>query len=510
MGLRSKLWSEKNAYLILLIILWGVSSFFAIRQALYLFHNFRGILCDTAVTQNAMVNIVHGHIYRETAYCGPNVLGIHSHFIFLPMALIYALFPSVDFFFALQILGAQSFAFPIYWIANKELKRPLLAFFIALASLLNPMLSIFPIVPLHPEVWILPAVLWSYYFYLQKQPWGFWLCFVFAVCCGEHAAIIYAAMGVALLCGGTKVEWGRRYGWYALAGGVGWMLLAMGLIIPLFRSPVQYDNFASKYSHLGVGTPVQLLQFMLTNPVGVFAKICDAERWVHVFNLVGVSLFFSIASLESFILLLPLPLFWLMKNNEFYLQIHAYYFQFFFFSTAIGTIAFARRWELRARIVLLIAAAVVAGVNGFMLVHMYSIKSSWYSAGGEEAANEEIRREFEKIPLEAGVYASHRHSGELSNHVNMVMGDLREENLDFDRMINVRLGETTVRADQISYIVVDLVTDQPGIRELMVNRDHLQKRSDNIQRLIDSKKWKLIWNQHGVAILRRWNEAQAN
>lgn len=494
--------SEERVYFILLLVLWALSSLFAIRQLLYVYHNFRGVACDTAVVQNVIVNILHGNWFRETAYGGPNALGIHSHFIFLLMAPIYALWPSADTLSILQILGAQSLVFPLYAIGKEVLKQPFTAFLVALSGLLNPMLANLACVPLHPELFILPAVFWSYYFYLRDRPRCFWLCLIFAVCCGEHAAIIYVALGVALLFGEKRLAWGRRYGWFALAGGVCWLLFTMCVITPLFHSPGQYDNFASKYSDIGVSTPYQLVKRVVTDPGVLASKILDWKHWERSLGTIGFSLLFVFVSWESALLLLPLPLFWLMNNNELYLLIHAYYFQFLFFAACIGVLTFARRWGISTRIGR-IALILLVVSNGLFLTYEQWVLSKRHHAGGEEDINTAIRQEFTNIPVEAGVYAPHRFSAYLSNRVDMVMGDLKDEHLDFESMVNARVNETTVRAEQIDYIVVDLISDQCGLRLTMANQEQSQRRHDNIQHLLDTGRWELFWNEHDVVILRR-------
>lgn len=492
----------RDLYLILLTLLWILASLAAGRLVLQTYQNFRGVACDTAASQNAIVNILHGHWFRCTAYSGPHILGIHSHFIFLLLAPIYALIPSTDFFYILQNVGALSMVFPIYLIAEEILQKPKTAYLIAAASLLNPMLANNAIIPLHPEPWIMPAFFWSYYFYLRNRPAGFWLGFLFAVCCGELAAITYVALGIAWLFGQKRFDWTRRYGWFALAGGLAWTLFTMGWLMPFFRTAEQFNNFGSKYSEIGVATPLQLLHVLLTNPQLILSKLLDGVRWLRALTIVGPALFLSVASWESTLLLLPLPLFWLMNNGELFIQIHTYYYQFIFFASILGLIAFMRRWEYSTRVGKTVLISVLS-LNCLFLAYQYTIMTALYHGDGEEALNTELRREFARLPVNAGVYAPHRHSGYLSNRVNMVIGDLAETPFDFDAMLNARLAETTVRPDQIEYIVVDQITDQCGSRKRLLDTAASQKRHENIQKLLDTGRWQIVYNQEYVVILQR-------
>ena len=97
-------------------------------------------------------------------------------------------------------------------------------------------------------------------------------------------------------------------------------------------------------------------------------------------------------------------------------------------------------------------------------------------------------------------------AGQPVDRPNMVMGDLREDDLDFDAMIEAKAKTTDVHAAQIDYIVCDVDNDQCGWRQDNYDTETSKKRAANIQRLLESGEWKLFWNQSNVIILKRAGE----
>ncbi len=125
------------------------------------------------------------------------------------------------------------------------------------------------------------------------------------------------------------------------------------------------------------------------------------------------------------------------------------------------------------------------------------------AVGEDPGLSQKIHETFNKLPIEAGIYAPHRYSAYLSSHPDMVMGDLRDKDVDFDRMIEDKYPVTHVHASDIQYIVCDLLNDQCGWRQGGLNQDVIKRRADNIERLVQSGQWKIDSNEDNLVILRR-------
>jgi len=192
--------SEERFYFVLLSMVAAVMATVVSVFVVDLNRNFLISASDTSIFHNTLVNLMHGHGFRVTAYSGPNLLGQHCMFVLLLIAPVYALLPSVDMLFTLQVWVVYGAVIPLYLIAEETLRRSSTAFFVAIMALASPLLLQMSAAPFHPESGILASVLWSYFFYRRNHIAGFWFGFGLAVSCAEHAGLIYAALGLALFC----------------------------------------------------------------------------------------------------------------------------------------------------------------------------------------------------------------------------------------------------------------------------------------------------------------------
>jgi hypothetical protein len=200
-------------------------------------------------------------------------------------------------------------------------------------------------------------------------------------------------------------------------------------------------------------------------------------------------------------MLLPLPAYLLMSDQEFFLYFHAYYFSFLFFAGYIGLFHLLRRFEPAGQ-------SAMVGFSFFWLVAVLTLCywGGYYfqlSTAIDEPFSTMVRQEFAKIPADATVYGPHRYSVFLSNRVNFVMGDMPPEGTDFDTMVENEYNRFNVHPDQIDYIVSDYWTDQCGYRRGFASEQDTQKREDAINRLVASGKWEIAWQVNDAVILQR-------
>ena len=493
--------SEARFYLVLLSIAAALVAMVMTFFALDLHRNFLTIACDTAAFQNTIVNTLDGRWYRDTAYDGPNYLGLHNIFALILIAPIYALYPSPDLLFLLQVWGVYSTVIPLYLLGVEILRKPITAFFIAATALASPLFLHMALAPFHPESWILAAVLWSFFFYRRNQWVGFWVSLCFGLSCGEQAALIYAALGLAWLLCEDGMAWRKKYAMFTLVAGFAWLILSVGVIIPLMHHPAQIKMVANHYSNWGVESVPGLAGAAIHDPLRALGLLLAPSRWLQLLSLVGLPLFLAFFSPRALILLVPLPMYFMMTDQEFFLYFHAYYYQFAFLAGYLGLIfVLSRREKLNRLGVSLLGATTLLNI---LLLFSASILYLNLDMGRDPAFSGALHQAFSAIPREAAVYSPHRYSAYLSNHENMVMGDLRQENLDFNAMIEAKFATTTVHSKDIDYIVCDVQNDQCGWRQGGYNPDTVKLRTANINRLLQSGQWRVQWSQDGVVILQR-------
>jgi uncharacterized membrane protein len=495
--------SESQFYLILLLVAASVTTVLMLNLDVDVHQNFLTIACDTAAFQNAIVNTLHGSWFRDTVYDGPNILGLHTTFILLLIAPIYAAFPSVNTLLTLQVCMVYGAVIPLYLVGVEILKKPVSAFVIAGAALASPLLIHMAMSPFHPETWISTTVLWSYFFYFRNNPIGFWVSLAFAVSCGEQAALIYASLGLALLIINDGLAWRKRYALWCITASIGWLLLAMIIIMPLMHTPGQTNLFTYHYSDWNIQSGFELIAVPFRHPIQCLVMLFGLGRWEYIAGMVGLPLFLSLFSRRSLFLLGLFPVYFLMSDQVFFQPYHAYFYQFALLAGYVGLICFISTNAISSRL----GAAVMVGtifINALIFCSAFALYTR-LDLGSREDLSARLRNIFENIPKDAGVYCPHRYSEYLSDRQNVVMGDLSDNDLDFQQMIESRFNLTDVHPEQIDYIVCDLLNDQCGWRQNNLNEDMSKRRASNINDLILSGRWQIAYNQNDVVILRRAN-----
>jgi uncharacterized membrane protein len=493
--------SDERFFLALLIVMAATAAAVVTSFALVLHRNFLTIACDTAVLQNGIVNTMHGNWFSNNGSGGPNILASHTTFLLLLLIPFYVLFPSADTLFTLQVWGVFSTVIPLYLVALDLTRRTYLAFGVAVVALASPILLHMAVAPFHLETWIAAASLWSYFFYRRNNITGFCVSMGVAVCCGEQAALIFIALGASFLLIEDGLAWRRRYGLVALLGGLAWIILAVTVVAPLARGSSSFNIYAYNYTQWGIHSASGLPTAVAHRPFEALQFLANPYRWDRLAVLVGLPLLLAFASWRSLILLAPFPAYFLMCNQEFYLYFHAYYFSFAFVAGYLGLIFFLARSETIDRLGMVVLAGtfflnvlLLCGTAGFY------IQATLYRDDDFSAT---LHQEFDTIPTTATVYSPHRYSAYLSNRVNMVMGDLRDKNLDFDAMLNARFAETNVHPEQIDYIVCDFLNDQCGGRQTGYDPNMAKRRAENVDHLLESGQWQTFWLQNNVIILKR-------
>jgi hypothetical protein len=239
---------------------------------------------------------------------------------------------------------------------------------------------------------------------------------------------------------------------------------------------------------------------VLEHPLQALAKMLNPDHWFSVGILVGLPLLFALFSWRSLLLLAVSPLYFLMNDGQFILPFHAYFHQYAFVAGYIGLVLFLARHDISTRIGTTVIISVLL-VNFLCSISSFGIYSGLWT-GRDKAYKTQVEA-FAKIPRDAGVYGPHRFSEFLSNRQVMIMGDMHDEDFDLDRVINAKYNVTHVLPGQIDYIVCDVLSDQCGWRKNGYNPDYTKIRGKNLDRLILSGKWKLIFDEEGVVILHR-------
>jgi uncharacterized membrane protein len=215
---------------------------------------------------------------------GFHILGDHAAWILYPLALLYKIYPSVYWLFAVQAVALAVGAIPVYQLARQAELQKNWAIVLAGVYLLYPLVFNVNIFDFHPEVIALPALLWAVFTARQGKIGWFGLSLAIVLGCKAVLSLTVAALGVWLVVFEKK----RLYGAIALFAGIIWFLLASQVIIPTFR-PGGVEAVA-RYSYLG-NSVLEIAQNVILKPGLILGQI------------------FSLGTLE-YLVLLALPLLW--------------------------------------------------------------------------------------------------------------------------------------------------------------------------------------------------------
>ncbi|WP_428938520.1 DUF2079 domain-containing protein [Fontivita pretiosa] len=214
-----------------------------------------------------------------------HVLADHASIILYPLAVLYLLWPDPHMLLAAQAVALAAGAWPLWRLARQAGLEHGQATALAAAYLMYPVVLASSLFDFHPDVFVLPALLWAILFARQKRPIPFLLAIAVALSCKAIFALTVAAMGMWLL----VAERQRFFGIAAIVAGVVWFFIAAKLIVPWFGAGRTLSGLWY-YDHLG-DSVLEIALSPLLKPSLVLAHL------------------FSLGSLK-YLIILATPLIW--------------------------------------------------------------------------------------------------------------------------------------------------------------------------------------------------------
>ncbi|NJP12091.1 MAG: DUF2079 domain-containing protein [Leptolyngbyaceae cyanobacterium RU_5_1] len=218
------------------------------------------------------------------SFWGFHFLGGHADWILYFVALLYKVYPSVYWLFAVQAIALSLGALPLWHLACQAGLKEGQATAIAAAYLLYPLIFNLNLFDFHPEVIALPLMLTAVLAARLDQVGWFTVCLVFVLGCRDALSLTVVAMGVWLLVFEKK----RGCGAIALFLGMGWFVIVTQVLIPNFR-PGGVEA-VPRYAYLG-NSLAEIAQNLILKPHLVLGGL------------------FTLANLE-YLCLLFLPVIW--------------------------------------------------------------------------------------------------------------------------------------------------------------------------------------------------------
>lgn len=212
---------------------------------------------------------------------GVHLIGDHGAIILYPLALLYAVYPSVYWLLAVQAIALSSGAVPIYALSRDSGLSIGYARAVALSYVLYP--AIFNInfyTEFRPETIAVPALLWAVLAATRRSPGQLAIAIVVVLSCKEAMSLTVVGLGIWL----TLVQKRLVYGLSCIAAGIVWFGFAALYLIPSFRGGHQ---MAGTWHYESLGTSLtEIAVKVLTNPQIFLSRAFASDRLFYYLLLV--------------------------------------------------------------------------------------------------------------------------------------------------------------------------------------------------------------------------------
>jgi uncharacterized membrane protein len=198
-----------------------------------------------------------------------HVLADHAAWILYAIALLYKLYPTVYWLFAVQSAALALGAIPAYLLARQAGLTDRQGLVIVGVYLLYPVLYNSNLADFHPDKIAVPALLLAIWAARADRLLWFCLSLIVVLGCKAILSLTVLGLGVWLL----LFEKRKIYGVIAIAGGIAWFLIANQWIIPTFGNPAaQVNRHRYRYSYFAATIP-ETLKLLFSQPQIIFSVL---------------------------------------------------------------------------------------------------------------------------------------------------------------------------------------------------------------------------------------------
>lgn len=200
---------------------------------------------------------------------GFHILADHAAWILYPLALLYKIYPSVYWLFAVQSVALALGALPTYLLALQAGLKEKLAIAMVAVYLMYPVVYNSNLCDFHPDTIAVPALLMAVLAARSRKIAWFCVSILLVLACKAVLSLTVVAMGIWLL----LFEKRRLYGAIAIIGGTIWFLIANWIIIPFYGNEAALLNrHLYRYSYLG-NSFSEMVQILLFQPKIIFNNV---------------------------------------------------------------------------------------------------------------------------------------------------------------------------------------------------------------------------------------------
>ncbi|AFZ27065.1 putative membrane protein [Cylindrospermum stagnale PCC 7417] len=255
----------------------GVSSLILFISSIWRHELFNSGAWDLGIFDQAVYLISQG-LPPISSFLNFHILADHAAGILYPLALLYKIYPSVYWLFAVQSGALALGALPTWYLARQAGLKAGQAVAMVAVYLLYPLVYNANLFDFHPDAIAVPAILTAVLAARLGRLGWFCASILLVLGCKAVLSLTVAAMGVWLL----FFEKRRLYGAIALFSGISWYLIANNGIIPFFGSEAALlERHLYRYSYLGKSFS-EMTQILLFQPGIILAKVFSSANFEYL------------------------------------------------------------------------------------------------------------------------------------------------------------------------------------------------------------------------------------
>lgn len=311
-------WADRHGRSLLLILMLGYLLIFSAASIFKLETLRQGF--DLGGNEQTLWNTMHGRLFQTSVFAkmrydfddGPVLLEV-------PLAGLYAVYPSPYTLLVLQTAAIVLGAVPLYWLARDRWKRPSPGLAAAALYLLHPTVQHMNLYEFQYRSFSMAFALYAFYFF-ERRKWGLWALFLFlGMATKTEFALLSVAFGLYALL--------RRRGWaYAvppIVAGATWFYVALFLVVPRFTEG-ETSFIAGIYSYGYLGNSFgEVARTLLTRPLFVLSQMLQPPKVRFLLSVLLLSGFLPLLSPAELLLAAPTVFLNLISPNP--VQFSPYY-----------------------------------------------------------------------------------------------------------------------------------------------------------------------------------------
>ncbi len=330
---------------------------------------------DLAVHEQVLWNTAHGRIAATSAFAATeSYLGIDLIPSELLLAPLYAMLPGVPTMLFIKTLVVALGAVAVARLVQLHGGDRWSGVVFAAMYLLYLPVQYTNLYEFQIRAFATTSLLWALWALGRRDARVFWGCTALALGCRSDVGLVVAGIGAWQL----SEHWWRAgravprrdrlvFGWLPIVIGLGWLVLAVGVLVPWFRGGAPFLYTRVIYGWLG-DTPLAMLQTLVTRPMDVLGVIGSADRLWYLFAMFVPFAFLAFGQPRLLLITAPIFALNLLSSSP---NIHAsprYHYQaaivpFLVLAAALTWLELVRRWPAWRGRSLAVLLALAIGCN---------------------------------------------------------------------------------------------------------------------------------------------------